>query len=861
MQLRKTTEVPMLRLRTLGRLELEGAPAPAAQALLQGPKRAGLLVYLACAQPPGLKRRDSLLALFWPRLDEARARHALRNTLHSLRGALGAEFFSPAGAEAVGILGGLISSDAMEFRQALADGRFEDAVALYEGEFLSGFFLSGTKEFEDWLETERKHLRRAYHAALERLAEAANGRREWTVAVQWWRLLADAEPSNGRLTLQLMQAMDAAGDRAGALRQAAHHAEVLRRDLDTEPDADVVAMVERFRSEPVSTPQKDSAPNSGATGTESSDRRPADIVSETTHEAARARSSLASFGLFGLLLLLGSLTLVRPRHLDSAVLDPQRVVVAPFENRTGDPSLDPAGAMAADWIVQGLLRTALVDVTTATATLASSQQMRAAMNAKPDVDPIRALAEETGAGLVVSGAFYEQGDSLLFCAYITDARRRVVVRTLGPVSGPAKRPLVAIELLRPRVLALLAPLLDTRLAAEAGVSSPPPTYEAYRAYAEGMDLFIASDWRASIARFQEAIALDSSYLPPSLLIAIAHYDLLEPAQADSIAKLLMRSRDRLGAYDRALLDLLMAWLGDDPNAPYVAAKRAAAIAPGSVLNVQWGAEALWLNRPREAIAILNDVDPTRGDVRGWQLYWWTLATAYHLIGDYRSELATAQRAREIMPDRSFWFLLEGRALAAMGRLDELEEVVDQRLSATTVRPAAPNAGVFMMQVADELRVHGHAAAARALAARAVEWYRSRSRDEQLRERPELAMLYLAEWRNQEARALFERLAKEEPNDLGYQAALGVLAARRGESVEALRIESWLGAQSRPYLRGMNHYLQACIAAEQRQPAQAMALLRGESGRGAGYLVLAHSDPCFAPIRPHPAFMELLRPTG
>jgi hypothetical protein len=46
------------------------------------------------------------------------------------------------------------------------------------------------------------------------------------------------------------------------------------------------------------------------------------------------------------------------RHLDPAALGDRRVVVAPFENRTGDPSLDPLGAMARDWIAQGLSRVA-----------------------------------------------------------------------------------------------------------------------------------------------------------------------------------------------------------------------------------------------------------------------------------------------------------------------------------------------------------------------------------------------------------------------------------------------------------------------------------------------------------------------
>ena len=36
-------------------------------------------------------------------------------------------------------------------------------------------------------------------------------------------------------------------------------------------------------------------------------------------------------------------------------LNPNRVVVIPFDNRTGDESLDQIGAMAADWLTEGLM--------------------------------------------------------------------------------------------------------------------------------------------------------------------------------------------------------------------------------------------------------------------------------------------------------------------------------------------------------------------------------------------------------------------------------------------------------------------------------------------------------------------------
>src|SRR5207244_5216933 len=50
-------------------------------------------------------------------------------------------------------------------------------------------------------------------------------------------------------------------------------------------------------------------------------------------------------------------------HARSAAgLDPKRVVVADFENRTGDSRFDPVGKMARDWLTRGMLATGLVEV-------------------------------------------------------------------------------------------------------------------------------------------------------------------------------------------------------------------------------------------------------------------------------------------------------------------------------------------------------------------------------------------------------------------------------------------------------------------------------------------------------------------
>ena len=48
-------------------------------------KPLALLTYLTLADPPGVRRRDTLLGIFWPDHDQGRARTALRQPLYTLR--------------------------------------------------------------------------------------------------------------------------------------------------------------------------------------------------------------------------------------------------------------------------------------------------------------------------------------------------------------------------------------------------------------------------------------------------------------------------------------------------------------------------------------------------------------------------------------------------------------------------------------------------------------------------------------------------------------------------------------------------------------------------------------------------------
>src|SRR5688572_7098385 len=162
---------PMLRLFTFGSVELQDPSSGEAGAVLAQPKRLALLVYLAAARPFGVHRRDELLALFWPDLDDTRARDALNQALRFLRQALGPEVFVRRGGEDVGIDPDRLWCDAAAFQVALEAGRPAEALELYRGDFLQGFFIEEGGGFEEWMERERVALRELASKGAREVAE------------------------------------------------------------------------------------------------------------------------------------------------------------------------------------------------------------------------------------------------------------------------------------------------------------------------------------------------------------------------------------------------------------------------------------------------------------------------------------------------------------------------------------------------------------------------------------------------------------------------------------------------------------------------------------------------------------------
>ena len=239
----------MIELFVLGSTELRGTRGDASVILTQF-KVLATLVFLTLATPRGLHRRDRIVGLLWPELDQDHARTALRKAVHVLRRELGEEAIEVRGDEEIAIASGALWSDAVEFTELMSGKRHARALDLYRrGDLLPGFFLPQAGAFEDWLERERASMRDSASAAAWGLAAMHANDQKITVSAHFARLAAALAPSDERMLRRVMQLLHNAGDRAGALHIYANFARQLERDFDVAPSAETQRLVAEVRGE------------------------------------------------------------------------------------------------------------------------------------------------------------------------------------------------------------------------------------------------------------------------------------------------------------------------------------------------------------------------------------------------------------------------------------------------------------------------------------------------------------------------------------------------------------------------------------------------------------------------------------
>jgi DNA-binding SARP family transcriptional activator len=237
-----------LSLQLLGapQVQLDGEPVTE----FKSSKALALLIYLVVTRRPAT--RAVLAGLLWGDMPEISARRNLSKALSNLRSLVGDHI------QIDRQMVRLASEsrhwvDVAEFRERIEQDdpetdRLEQAVGLYRGAFLEGFYVSNAPDFETWMLDQRELLHTQAVDAFSRLADQHAQRGDLLGAIAHSRHLLRMDPAHEAAHRQLMQLLTHSGQRSAALAQFDLCRRALDEELGVEPAPETVALYERIRT-------------------------------------------------------------------------------------------------------------------------------------------------------------------------------------------------------------------------------------------------------------------------------------------------------------------------------------------------------------------------------------------------------------------------------------------------------------------------------------------------------------------------------------------------------------------------------------------------------------------------------------
>ena len=222
-----------------------GFPTPQAP-LMRAGKPLALIVYLGFVSSRTVER-DRMAELLWPSSTQKDARHSLRQALYRLRTATGGEdLVVHQGSELR--LAQRVGFDCFEGERALDDGDLRQGLELLRGGFLEGFSVPGSREWEEWAETQRRRFDSDRSQASTIVVRRCLRTGQWERALELARETAESRPFDSEPVGLVMSALAHGGKYATALAYFSAHEEFLRSQGDGPPSQELYDQASEFSS-------------------------------------------------------------------------------------------------------------------------------------------------------------------------------------------------------------------------------------------------------------------------------------------------------------------------------------------------------------------------------------------------------------------------------------------------------------------------------------------------------------------------------------------------------------------------------------------------------------------------------------
>jgi WD40 repeat protein/DNA-binding SARP family transcriptional activator len=234
----------MLEILTLGGLDIRCDGEPVTGRVPR--KVSALLVYLACTGRT--HAREILAELFWEKRPQERSARSLRVALTSLRKEFG-EYVTITRDTVSMNPGAAVWLDAAELEAGLSAGQVEEALELYQGEFLEGFYVRDSRGFEEWLTLERERLHLTILEALHGLTVYHLERGTYREGLGYARRLLQLDPLDEVGHQRMMSLLAYNGMRTAALAHYEGACQLLAEELGVDPSGETTALYDLILAE------------------------------------------------------------------------------------------------------------------------------------------------------------------------------------------------------------------------------------------------------------------------------------------------------------------------------------------------------------------------------------------------------------------------------------------------------------------------------------------------------------------------------------------------------------------------------------------------------------------------------------
>jgi tRNA A-37 threonylcarbamoyl transferase component Bud32/TolB-like protein len=532
-----------------------------------------------------------------------------------------------------------------------------------------------------------------------------------------------------------------------------------------------------------------------------------------------------------------------------AVPENPRILVAPPENRTGDPSWDSWGAQLTDEMRRAISQNTTVDIVSGALVRTAAQ----GLTDQGSVDLVD-LARQVRGTHIFASSFSLTDDVIAVTVEVLDGTAGESLRVLNPIRGSLNS-LDSIVAQSGNAVAIATMMLVFEPDAfELRFASLPVNPNALQTFQSGVSAFQDARFDDAESWFSLAIEREPTWPRPYVFLRMTYENLGRTREVAVVDSLLQPMFSLMTPVDRTL------W--ETGAAPAVEDRIRAAdegfrlTAGAGYTGFLLGFTAVQRSQFRLAREGLDSVDFDRLPMRDWAPASVLDDKIYHLLGSYREELASAALHRVPFPDNPYLARDEVRALAGLGDIPAAESATERLYDLPVGANAVWNVAT---DAAFELVRHGHPDASARSFRRLLTWVEQGGELSRYRR----AQTYYNAARYEEAVPLFEQelLETDGMTRLPRAAMLIISLERLGRMEEAQQYETML---SFPVDSGdPDQRWVAAVAATRNDPATAVRVLRTAfRDRVPHYMLFddfMHSRPEFNQIRADPAFSALMAP--